>query len=104
MSSAQVETQLKTTKERARNPGLSRASSFRSGQQTGTQPGFQLNDLDMGMGEDDGMLGISGNQSGSLRHTSPGMASSKEQSNYSWEMIGLGLDEPLPPQDMVDDL
>lgn len=24
--------------------------------------------------------------------------------SLSWEMIGLGLEEPLPPQDMIDDL
>jgi hypothetical protein len=23
---------------------------------------------------------------------------------FPWEMIGLGLDEPLPPQDVMDDL
>lgn len=23
---------------------------------------------------------------------------------FSWEMIGLGLDEPLPTQDVIDDL
>ena len=58
----------------------------------------------MGMGEDENMLGISGDGSGSLRHVSPGMTSSKEHSSYSWEMIGLGLEEPLPPQDIVDEL
>lgn len=58
----------------------------------------------MGMGEDDNMLGISGDQKASLRHASPGMGSSKEHSSYSWEMVGLGLDEPLPSQDMIDDL
>lgn len=26
------------------------------------------------------------------------------ESDFSWEMIGLGLDEPLPPQDVMDDL
>jgi hypothetical protein len=24
--------------------------------------------------------------------------------DFPWEMIGLGLDEPLPPQDVMDDL
>jgi hypothetical protein len=24
--------------------------------------------------------------------------------DFPWEMIGLGLDEPLPPQDVIDDL
>lgn len=26
------------------------------------------------------------------------------EGDFPWEMIGLGLDEPLPPQDVVDDL
>lgn len=25
-------------------------------------------------------------------------------SSFTWEMIGLGLDEPLPPQDIIDEL
>ena len=50
------------------------------------------------------MFGITGEWNRSLRHASPGIGSSKEHSSYSWEMIGLGLEEPLPPQDMVDDL
>lgn len=25
-------------------------------------------------------------------------------SNFTWEMIGLGLEEPLPPQDTIDEL
>ena len=24
--------------------------------------------------------------------------------NFTWEMIGLGLDEPLPPQETIDEL
>lgn len=27
-----------------------------------------------------------------------------ENSDNSWEMIGLGLEEPLPPQDVIDEL
>lgn len=26
------------------------------------------------------------------------------EGDFPWEMIGLGLDEPLPPQDVVEDL
>lgn len=32
------------------------------------------------------------------------MGISMEETNFTWEMIGLGLDEPLPPQETVDDL
>jgi hypothetical protein len=24
--------------------------------------------------------------------------------NFTWEMIGLGLEEPLPPQETIDEL
>jgi hypothetical protein len=36
-------------------------------------------------------------------HTNPstGPASGEE---YPWEMIGLGLDEPLPPQEVINEL
>lgn len=27
-----------------------------------------------------------------------------DDSNFTWEMIGLGLEEPLPPQDTIDEL
>lgn len=33
----------------------------------------------------------------------PGM-SAENADAYPWEMIGLGLDEPLPPQETIDDL
>jgi hypothetical protein len=33
----------------------------------------------------------------------PGMSVDPPEA-YPWEMIGLGLDEPLPPQDTIDDL
>lgn len=33
----------------------------------------------------------------------PGMSAVPAEA-YPWEMIGLGLDEPLPPQDTIDDL
>jgi hypothetical protein len=29
---------------------------------------------------------------------------SSGEGDFPWEMIGLGLDEPLPPQDVMDDL
>jgi len=27
-----------------------------------------------------------------------------DDSTFTWEMIGLGLEEPLPPQETIDDL
>ena len=32
------------------------------------------------------------------------MGLSMEDNTFSWEMIGLGLEEPLPPQDTIDEL
>ena len=78
-------------------------------------PGFQLNDLDMGlsMGDHDMMSGYV--ETGSDRSNisasrmmpnalAPGDMSMGTNDNFSWEMIGLGLEEPLPPQDMIDDM
>lgn len=27
-----------------------------------------------------------------------------EDNTFTWEMVGLGLEEPLPPQDTIDEL
>lgn len=27
-----------------------------------------------------------------------------QNNNFTWEMIGLGLEEPLPPQESIDEL
>lgn len=79
------------------------------------RPGFQLNDLDMGMGMGDQDL-----MSGFLEAVSeqPNLTATPLVPNVlpsgnigleieepvSWEMLGLGLQESLPPQDMVDEL
>jgi hypothetical protein len=33
-----------------------------------------------------------------------GTSTHEAEGEFPWEMIGLGLDEPLPPQDVMDDL
>lgn len=33
-----------------------------------------------------------------------GMPMNNDGSNFSWEMIGLGLEEPLPAQETIDEL
>lgn len=33
-----------------------------------------------------------------------GMPMNNVGGNFTWEMIGLGLDEPLPPQETIDEL
>jgi hypothetical protein len=37
-------------------------------------------------------------------NSSMNMAIAMDDNTFTWEMIGLGLDEPLPPQDTIDDL
>ena len=80
-----------------------------------SQPGFQLNDMDMGIGLGDqslmnGLFDVDGNShslsaSPSLNKELPRdtIYITPNQSS-SWEMIGLGLQEPLPPQETIDEL
>jgi len=76
------------------------------------QPGFQLNDIDMGMGPDmmSGFFGATAEHpSLASKQMMPDMLQTDDVGagfgeSLSWEMIGLGLEEPLPPQDMIDDL
>lgn len=37
-------------------------------------------------------------------NTSLNMGMTIEDTNFTWEMIGLGLEEPLPPQETIDEL
>lgn len=103
---AQVETQLKS-KDRTTPAGPAGEVSF-AGRSQVVAPGFQLNDLDMGlgMGDSDMMSGFLEAAEQSNRTTQSKMPSLdlKPDEPFSWEMIGLGLEEPLPPQDMIDEL
>ena len=76
-----------------------------------SRPGFQLNDLDMGlaMGDQDMMSGFLDAANDQTKPGIPNIITSGEMNfglgeGLSWEMIGLGLEEPLPPQDMIDEL
>jgi hypothetical protein len=52
------------------------------------------------------------NFNGDSPHTAPlddfnfngGMGIGGVDNNFTWEMIGLGLEEPLPPQETIDEL
>ena len=33
-----------------------------------------------------------------------GMGMNSMDNSFTWEMIGLGLEEPLPPQETIDEL
>lgn len=37
-------------------------------------------------------------------NASMGMPVNNMPGNFTWEMIGLGLEEPLPPQETIDEL
>ncbi len=37
-------------------------------------------------------------------NASMNMGMNIDDTNFTWEMIGLGLDEPLPPQETIDEL
>lgn len=37
-------------------------------------------------------------------NASMGMGMNNGSGNFTWEMIGLGLEEPLPPQETIDEL
>ena len=55
------------------------------------------------LGPGDGQAPRSRHQSAS--NTIPTVESTlAPEEPFSWEMISLGLEEPLPPQDMIDDL
>jgi hypothetical protein len=83
-----------------------------NGQSSLPQPQFRLNDLEMGGPIQPDPLGDFMAQSTSHKSSIDGQtegAASLDGSNpsgiqQSWEMIGLGLSEPLPPQAMIDDL
>ena len=36
--------------------------------------------------------------------TNPSTNANSGDEEFPWEMIGLGLDEPLPPQDVINEL
>lgn len=104
---AQVETQLKSSdggpRATAGNPELdSEPASFLK-----TVPEMSAFDM-TGSVSMDGIMNdfsidpmqLKGNP-GSLGV--PGLGLSSDE-NLSWEMIGLGLEEPLPPQEAIDEL
>lgn len=39
-----------------------------------------------------------------MQNNSLGDAATSNEEQFSWEMIGLGLDEPLPNQDVINEL
>jgi hypothetical protein len=117
-SPEQVETLLKTQEPAAANPEVS-STSFVSGQGTSSGPGLRpSNNADFNISNPS--IGITNDGDRERwRYTgeSPqpamddlsfatnmNMGMGIDDSTFTWEMIGLGLEEPLPPQDTIDEL
>ena len=99
----QVETQLKSTDQR---PGMVSEEGSVAGAST-LKPGLQLtgssvtDELDHEVMMHDGTMPMGEVASDTNRASGNDGGNSED---LSWEMIGLGLEEPLPHQDMIDDM
>ncbi|KAF2266835.1 hypothetical protein CC78DRAFT_458439 [Lojkania enalia] len=101
----QVETLLKNQESTDQNKDASRQDATSA---------YVANTIQQGRPDASGYLGASDKAGITFPESiSPGpdgfQASGSTNANsaegeYPWEMIGLGLDEPLPPQDVMDDL
>lgn len=89
---------------------LDRASSYTVPQPSADALAFQLNDVQMGLAMDDQEMMQGFMSTASISPNLPtnvptaGPDDLGESDTISWEMIGLGLQEPLPPQEMIDEL
>ena len=113
--SAQVESLLKTTGSRNGTSGgtlPADAAFVQSPVDQVSQPDYMNMDLGVDCGDD---METAMNAAGLFQgHTTQEaipnvMGHASEDigglgNTFSWEMIGLGLDEPLPTQDVIDDL
>ncbi|KAF2717588.1 hypothetical protein K431DRAFT_315679 [Polychaeton citri CBS 116435] len=104
---AQVETLLKTQDDRpkegnAQEGGKDQNATSPPVPSSNETPGndVQANDTFTNEWE---ALGQAPFQSDSMLNGSSGSGQQQDES-FQWEMIGLGLDEPLPPQDIIKDL
>lgn len=114
----QVETLLKTQDPAATTPELPQ-TNFVNGQRnvsgvslpTVTAGDFHISNpaLNIGTGVDADRWGFNGESPSApmdnMAFTADlNMGMGIDDSNFTWEMIGLGLEEPLPPQDTIDEL
>lgn len=49
-------------------------------------------------------IGSTSQEGYTMMDTSGSAEQSNESAQFSWEMIGLGLEEPLPPADVINEL
>ena len=113
LTTVQVETQLKS-KAGARSIGANQTSSNAASVPPLPQPSFQVNDIEMGLTTEEqdilrGFLNVPSNPAAAEVTVADPTATSDasniaESPTFSWEILGLGLQEPLPPQDMIEDL
>lgn len=118
---AQVEAQVKN-----KDPKKSKSTSVKTAPVTSQQPGFRRTSPDASEARDaqhDTTYSMGEGTLNSIESNDPftvpvtGMPSSMNadllnipdiglglDENFSWEMIGLGLEEPMPLQEAIDDL
>lgn len=104
---AQVETLLKGQDEPVVEREVSNGGVKRNGSAGGVAPGNNAPVLDVG-----GNVGVGSNggsaqavlSQGTFNQAQNGDVNMAQEEEFPWEMIGLGLDEPLPPQDAIDEL
>ncbi|CAG8950541.1 hypothetical protein HYFRA_00002748 [Hymenoscyphus fraxineus] len=115
----QVETLLKTQEPIANPPKEVAPGSFTTSNASGTTP-RTVSAPDFGIANGPiNLVGGVGTERWGFNGDSPGqpppiddltfggdmsMAMGIDDSTFTWEMIGLGLEEPLPPQDTIDEL
>jgi hypothetical protein len=110
----QVETLLKTQDPALPTPDIT-PTSFTAGQSSASGVGLgavPANDFNLSTPT----IGLNGDRWGfNGESPQPGldpmafstdlnMGMNLDDSTFTWEMIGLGLEEPLPPQDTIDEL
>lgn len=109
----QVETLLKTQEPPLPTPEASSTSYVRSSNANngglGVVPENDFGISSAGMGTNPDSWGFNGEspQPGldPMAFTADmGMGMNLDDNTFTWEMIGLGLEEPLPPQDTIDEL
>lgn len=98
---AQVETQLKT-KDTASPPAVEpNTLTTYTAQDSSSYPSFDPRVMSIDMSAP--MDGLLSNFEDSAPNIIPDIDLAIDE-NFSWEMIGLGLEEPLPCQEAVDEL
>lgn len=112
--SAQVESLLKTNGPKTTMSGETLPTNDVFAQSAAPQvpPGFMNMDLGMDCGDDmESVMNSAGFFQGTAAQDAiPAILGNNNEDigglgeTFSWEMIGLGLDEPLPTQDVIDDL